>query len=164
MLRNFSYVIDHELAGCAHPDSYGACDEALEELKELGIGAVVSLDEVGIPLYLMADLDLHHLHLPIPDFGVPTMEQADEFVDFVRHEKAAGRQVAVHCGAGYGRTGTMLACYLVAEGASAEEAVTSIRRKRPGSIETPEQERFVDGFAKHLGTKKASRPPRKKKG
>ena len=55
----------------------------------------------------------------------------------------SGDPVAVHCAAGLGRSGTMAAVYLVADGASADEAITRVRDLRPGSIETEEQENAV---------------------
>ncbi|NXY91890.1 DUS23 phosphatase, partial [Alcedo cyanopectus] len=52
---------------------------------------------------------------------------------------------------GHGRTGTMLACYLAkARGLSGVDAVREIRRLRPGSIETREQERAVTEFCRSL--------------
>ena len=52
---------------------------------------------------------------------------------------------------GRGRTGTMLASYLVAkEGCSAEQAIIETRKRRRGSIETYEQEDAVKAFAKKL--------------
>jgi atypical dual specificity phosphatase len=149
MVANFSYVIEGKLAGCAHPGRYTDCQSALAWLKQRGIGAVVSLDEEGIPLYLIADQDLHYLHLPIPDFSIPAMEQVSEFLEFARKSVEGGRPVVVHCGAGYGRTGTMLACYLVSQGHTPQKAVEHVRRVRPGSIETPEQEAFVGEFERH---------------
>ncbi len=53
----------------------------------------------------------------------------------------------VHCSSGYGRSGTMAACYLVAEGRSPEEAIREMRRLRPGAIETDEQEAMVRAWA-----------------
>ncbi|MHC4885453.1 MAG: phosphatase domain-containing protein, partial [Planctomycetota bacterium] len=52
-----------------------------------------------------------------------------------------------HCGTGIGRTGTMLACYLVAQGRSADAAIRELRRSRPGSIETRAQIRVVHDYA-----------------
>lgn len=55
--------------------------------------------------------------------------------------------VAVHCMLGHGRTGTMLACYLVkTQKMSGSDAIREIRRLRPGSIETREQEQAVMEF------------------
>lgn len=147
MLDNFSYVIDGVLAGCAHPGSFGSCSEGLRELKAEGIAALVSLDETGVAPHLIADADLHHLHLPIPDFGTPSVSQARDFIQFVRRERQEGHAVAVHCRAGYGRTGTMLACFLVSEGCTPDDAIDQVRDVRPGSIETAEQEDFIRVFA-----------------
>ena len=54
--------------------------------------------------------------------------------------------MGIHCGAGLGRTGTLLACYFVSKGMTAKNAVARVRRLRPGSIETAEQERAVEEF------------------
>ncbi len=149
MLQNFSFVIEDRLAGCAHPGVANGLEESLEEMKELGIGAVVSLDERGVPACVLAEHGIRHLHLPIEDFGSPSFDQAERFVEFTRREIGEDHAVAVHCRAGYGRTGTMLACYLVAEGEAADRAIHRVRRLRPGSIETGEQERFIFEFGRH---------------
>lgn len=55
--------------------------------------------------------------------------------------------VGVHCRMGRGRTGVMAACYLVKfQGQSPDSAIASIRRLRPGSIETYSQEKAVVAF------------------
>ena len=50
----------------------------------------------------------------------------------------------------------MLSCYLVAKGTDPEAAINEIREKRPRSVETPRQERFVHEFAAYVKTKEAS--------
>ncbi|NXG26690.1 DUS23 phosphatase, partial [Grallaria varia] len=52
---------------------------------------------------------------------------------------------------GHGRTGTLLGCYLAKVGnLSGADAIREIRRLRPGSIETPEQEEAVLRFCQSL--------------
>lgn len=154
ILRNFSFVIPDVLAGCAHPQNSADLSEALQDLLDSQIATIVSLDEYGLPAQELRRVGLRHLHIPIQDFAPPTFAQADEFVAFVRNERAAGRAVVAHCMAGIGRTGTMIACYLVAEGLSPTEAITIVREKRPGSVETREQEAFIAAYANLLSTRR----------
>jgi atypical dual specificity phosphatase len=58
--------------------------------------------------------------------------------------------VAVHCAAGLGRTGTVLAAYLVARGEEPRAALARVRDLRPGSVETADQERAVEAYARRL--------------
>jgi atypical dual specificity phosphatase len=85
--------------------------------------------------------------IPLPDGGVPTSEQAADFVRFVKEQRTAGRPVAVHCEAGLGRLGTMIAVYLIAQGDSAETAIRRVRAVENGAIETARQIRFLEEFA-----------------
>ncbi len=152
MIINFGYVIDDVLAGLAHPDSIGDVMGALSDLKSRGIGALVSLDEHGIPSSMAEEHGMKYLHIPVPDFTAPEPQQANCFVDFVRECRAEGVQVAAHCRGGYGRTGTLIACYLISQGMSAGNAIDLVRRRRPGSIETAGQERFLTAYEKSMGT------------
>ena len=83
------------------------------------------------------------LHLPVADMTPPDVEQVERFVAFVDRVTARGQAVGVHCLAGLGRTGTMVACYLVSRGMSAEQAIERVRQRRPGSIQTELQELAV---------------------
>jgi atypical dual specificity phosphatase len=78
----------------------------------------------------------------------PTVEQVEQILSAVKkaHERNMG--VAVHCAYGRGRTGTVLACYFVDKGMSPREAIRHVRRLRPGSIETTEQEDLIDEYAR----------------
>lgn len=148
MLRNFSFVLAGELAGSAFPGWSGDLEEDLQEADEAGITAIVSLTEQPPDLQAIEAVGFRHLHLPVSDFSPPTLSQVREFVAFVDEEREAGGAVLVHCRAGVGRTGTMLAAYLVHEGKSAADAVRAVRRSRPGSIETGAQEKLLQQFAK----------------
>ncbi|MDR0362617.1 MAG: dual specificity protein phosphatase family protein [Planctomycetota bacterium] len=144
MFDNFSYVIPDQLAGCAKPRG----QKGLLALSRRGIGAVVSLTEEALDEKMLAKYGVMPLHLPIQDFTPPTQEQMDAFVRYVDERLAEGRKVAVHCHAGMGRTGTMLACYLMSRGMSAADAMRRIRALRPGSIETPAQEECLREYGR----------------
>ncbi len=78
------------------------------------------------------------------------MPQIREALAAIDEALAADDAVAVHCAAGLGRTGTIMACYLVQGGSGPDEAIGLIRVLRPGSVEAPEQERAVAAFAAAL--------------
>lgn len=58
-----------------------------------------------------------------------------------------GHRVGIHCVMGQGRTGTLLASYLMKkEGLTAVEAIDETRRRRNRSIETKEQEETLKAY------------------
>ena len=146
-LRGFSWLVENKLAGMAVPDCR---PEDFEDLKELGIGAIVTLTEEPMPRKMVKESGVVYLHLPVPDFAPPLQDQVRRFLDFCEENLAQGRAVVVHCYAGVGRTGTMLSCYLVSKGKNPEEAIRLVREMRPGSIETVSQENAVYQFAEEL--------------
>lgn len=146
ILQNFGWLIEDQLAGVAYPGS----DDALSLLHSLGVRALVTLHERPLPLDALAKYGLQAVQVAIPDFTAPTIEQVQEVVATINSFLARGLPVAVHCGAGCGRTGTLLACYLVWQGRTAGDAIATLRRRRPHSIETPEQEATVSLYEQSL--------------
>ena len=143
MPRNYTVVIDGVLAGMERPGTTAPLIKDLEFLKERGIGAIVSLTLDPLEPALIAEFGLRYLHLPVPDFAPPTLDQVRRFSEFQRSAEADGIATLVHCGAGHGRTGTMLACALVERGRKGWDAIREIRTLRPAYIETPDQEALV---------------------
>ena len=140
MIRNFSWLIEGEIAGMAKPAS-SVYD--FEFLKENGFEAIVSLTEFPLNKVLIEEFGFSVKHIPVRDFEAPTLEQIEVFIAFAVKARAEGKKLVVHCDAGIGRTGTVLACYLVSKGYNAAKAIEEVRVKRPGSVETIEQEELV---------------------
>lgn len=139
IVPNFRWQIAGRLAGVSRPHS----DDALATLRSLGVRALVTLTEEPPSQDRLAAYDLLAVHFPIADFTAPTLEQVRHAVATIDDFLGAGRPVAVHCAGGLGRTGTILACYLVAKGTPAAEAIVQVREQRTGSIETLEQAAIV---------------------
>lgn len=85
---------------------------------------------------------IRRYHIPMPDYGTPTREQVEEFARVLREHE--GEKVFLHCKAGVGRTGTMVACWRITQGWSAEEAIARERFYAYGG--SFRQEEFVRAF------------------
>ena len=146
-LHRFSWLLEDRLAGMAMPNGL-ALD--WRTLRDRGVGALVNMTERYWDPADLRDNGLAYLHLPVPDFAPPSTAQVEEFLRFCDEQIREGRAVVVHCRAGMGRTGTMLACYLVHQGMDSEEAIRLVRARRPGSIETMSQEAAVHALNERL--------------
>ena len=140
----FSWVDKPHLAALAMPESA----DDLAWLRSHGVEVLVSLTEEPVPRGWVNDAGLLAVNVPIPDMEAPTDRQLDKVLATIHQAAAAKMGVAVHCGAGLGRTGTVLAAYFVAQGLRPKDAVAKVRDLRPGSIETAEQERAIETFAR----------------
>ena len=128
--------------GCAYPRR----PAGLAALADQGVTLLVNLHERAHRPDRLAAHGLTEVHLPVKDFTAPSPEQLARGVAAMTAAVAAGQSVAVHCGGGLGRTGTLLACYLVRQGVDPEEAIRRIRSVRPGSVETAAQVAAVRAF------------------
>jgi atypical dual specificity phosphatase len=142
--RGFSWIDKPLLAALALPES----QEDLEWLRRQGIEVLISLTEDPLRRHWVNDAGLLVVHEPINDMEPPTQEQLERCVRAIARAHKQNMGVAVHCGAGLGRTGVVLAAYLVQQGQSAGEAIERVRQLRPGSIETEEQAAAVVEFAR----------------
>jgi atypical dual specificity phosphatase len=138
----FTWVDEPLLAASAEPGG----PEQLAWLRSQGVDILVTLTEDPLPRTWIDGAGLMGVHVPIPDMDVPTVEQIEQVMSVIDKAKSSNMGVAVHCLAGRGRTGTILAAYFVYQGMSAEEAIEKVRELRPGSIEVTEQEESIRAF------------------
>lgn len=142
--NGFSWIDKPRLAALGRPQRA----EELAWLREQGIDVLLSLTEDPLRRAWVNDAGLMVVHVPMIDMQPPSQDDLDRCVSVIAKAHEQGMGVAVHCGAGLGRTGVVLACYLVSTGMTAKNAVARVRRLRTGSVETDEQEEAVAEFAR----------------
>lgn len=90
------------------------------------------------------------------DMKVPPLPLLFNLVKVMEFTLSGGHAIAVHCHAGFGRTGVAIACLLVfARKMTPQEAIEMVRSHRPGSIQTKGQVKVVSQFAKELARTRA---------
>lgn len=159
--RGFYWLIDGALAGCGRPGSWSrrdgegadlaaataALDADLRWLREQGAGAVLTLTETPLLTGALSRHGLAELHLPVDDLTPPSPAQLDAALDFIDEQRARGERVVVHCLVGQGRTGTVLAAYLIRGGLSVDAALRELRTVCPNAVGSPTQETALRAFA-----------------
>lgn len=143
----------------------------LDAFLDMGVTCFVDLTEEGEgpPLHPYSALlraravrrgvRVTHLRLPIRDVDVPSSWQMRAILSAIRLALEEGETVYVHCWGGVGRTGTVVGCLLVEEGASAGEVLTRLagmraqtQRAHRVSPETAAQRQFVTGWKRPAQT------------
>ena len=120
-----------------------ALDEYEDDLKYLvsnKIKSVVCLLNIPSDKAIYEKVGISFLCVPVKDYMPPTKEQMIEIIHYI---ESTEKPVAVHCEGGIGRTGTVIAGYLIHKGMSFEEAVKKVRSIEPAAIESPEQMKFL---------------------
>lgn len=151
---NYSLLPGMNVGGMAFP--HYAIIYKLKTTENIGL--VVTLTaEAQLPASWF-DATIKNYYAPIVDFGTPTIGQIENVLSEIKKTTDAGKKAVIHCAGGKGRTGTMLACWLVKKWhdekteKSTQDAIDLVRTARPGSIETKEQEKVVSDFATYLKT------------
>ena len=147
---NFSWVAMNKLAGFRGPTG----DDDLEFLKKKHIYVLVRLAEKHKALVTTEQVSKFGFEdhpFPIPDFNPPSETQIEQITKLVKDRLDAGNRVAVSCGAGIGRTGTILMCILISMCHSYEEASVMMKDAGRKPFETDEQKQAITNYAKKIG-------------
>lgn len=154
--RNFLWLKKGRLAGTPKPGILTDVDFDMTALKRVGITTLVNLMEEAFSRKILTQYDIKGIHFPIKDMDVPTIEETKSFCQKIEEQMAAGEVIAMHCKAGLGRTGTMLASILIWEGMSALKALDKVRCIEPRWVQSEVQVEFLSDFESDLKSERGS--------
>ncbi|MFI3262528.1 MAG: ADP-ribosylglycohydrolase family protein [Rikenellaceae bacterium] len=107
---------------------------------------------------------MEYNNFPIQDVSVPSQpEYMYDIVSYINRAIEREHKTYIHCWGGVGRTGTVVACYFVYKGDTAEQALMKLAvlwksceksKRKPNSPETNEQLVFVYKFADFMMQKR----------
>jgi atypical dual specificity phosphatase len=158
---NFNWVIEDKLGGCGVPTS-------LREIKWLAkehrIRSIVTIKEKPLSSEWFKSSSgiwegrIDYFHLSIEDYGAPSLKELDYVVNYISRQIDNGRPVMVHCSGGKGRTGTILAAYLIKKRIvlNAYQAINKLRKIRGESIQSKDQENILFDYEKYLRSERPS--------
>jgi protein-tyrosine phosphatase len=121
----YTYPVSELVSRGQRPDARKLADLATRQRYRATINLCAEMGEGDGPAIAKAGLDgvLQTRHIPVTDMESPTVAQVTEILDLL--SGPGGELTYVHCEAGRGRTGVMIACYRMAvTGWSAADALT----------------------------------------
>jgi atypical dual specificity phosphatase len=124
----FRWFSAGKLAGAPHPELYGGLLALTPFLRNQGVNDIITLSDK--PLEINPEhFGFGYLFVETPDFRPPP--NLERIVEFIDTQVSLGRGVLVHCFAGIGRTGTVLAAWLLRQERtlSATQAVACVRKE-----------------------------------
>jgi len=121
-------------------------DDELPLLHTAGIRALVCLLNLPGDAPVFESAGFRFICAPVDNGLAPSCEQVKAIAEFIDTCRSHRLPVAVHCEGGLGRTGTVIAAYLICKGLTARDAIRLVRSKEPSAIETVPQIMFLQAF------------------
>lgn len=134
---DMNWIIPNKILALAGPtESLFPLEDFIDYAKATGITQVIRLNRSAYAASPLRESGIAHRNLFMMDGHIPSPKQIFEFckiADRVLFQE--GGRLAVHCMAGLGRTGTMIAIYLIYKyRVEAVHVIAYLRMMRPGSI------------------------------
>jgi len=126
------------------PDGYRRFtpEDYVPIFKKLGVTTVIRLNNKQYDEQRFVKNGINHTDLYFVDGSCPSDDILERFLQIAEQEKGA---IAIHCKAGLGRTGSLIAAYAMKHYRFlAPDFIGYIRLCRPGSILGPQQQFLVD--------------------
>jgi atypical dual specificity phosphatase len=151
----FTWVREERLAASGRPFSR----QQIDWLRDNGVTAILSLTEEALPSDWTTDMETEHISMK--DHAPPSVSDMRLAADYLASALSKGKVVLVHCLAGKGRTGSVLAAYMMAyEGKTARQALDELRSTRGGSVERAQEPMVFEFEAEALKGRSARDPGR----
>lgn len=144
------WILHGQLAGMPRPGRDGDLEGVIQALRAQGITHVLCLEESHIEPEALAGAGLQTWHMPIEDMHAPGLEQTLQVCARGWAAIARGARLAIHCKAGIGRTGTLLAAMLMTRGWRYSEALMFLRGIQSHYIQSQAQRDFLQRLEEHL--------------
>jgi len=151
--RGFLWLYKGKLAGTPLPGVFFEQDYDLKALQRVGITHLISTTLKPVSTNNLNEFGIEGKAFPIEDMGTPTLDQAIEICRYIEKVIFSGGIVAVHCRAGLGRTGTVLALYLIWKNNDAISALEKVRSIEPRWVQSELQVKFLDEFSNYIHEK-----------
>lgn len=132
--RFFYYTLgDGTLVGCEHPAVLGRPEEVLKALAEkYEVQAMITLTSRFTDFGVARVRQWH-----VPMAGLPTGAEIELALALIDTCRQSGAVVCVHCQRGLDRTGCVLGCYLVRQGADPETVIEELLSRFPPGCRGP---------------------------
>lgn len=146
---DLNWIVPGKLLALAGPTAHNwPITKFIEYAHKHEIGCMVRLNRAHYPAEELTKTGkIEHVEMFMHDGTNPTPQNVRDFINIVERMSSKGRAVAVHCRAGLGRTGTMIASYLLFQYARDRETKRNHPSNCPCGRKTPEQvARAIVGF------------------
>ncbi|RMC19070.1 hypothetical protein DUI87_03674 [Hirundo rustica rustica] len=143
---DFNWIIPNKFIAFSGPHSrskiengypHHAPEAYFPYFKQHKVTTIIRLNKKLYDAKRFTDAGFEHFDLFFADGSTPSDTIVKTFLNICENAKGV---IAVHCKAGLGRTGTLIACYIMKHyRMTAAETIAWIRINRPGSVIGPQQ-------------------------